>query len=180
MSSVTPEKKTSLLVSPGALSAVRQRFAPLVCDGRHEHTSMVGVDDDGGARSSEWQTYSSRMNRLLAESLHASTRTPVATVDYHTDNAPELSGKRVRLLAEALHASAPPPPVASAGGVVPSTLRPHTLRASSKARSSTRAPRSPALRPASAPPSEAFPSFGDLRHRCMEKPTRGASGIAPW
>ena len=70
----SPEKKTALLASPGALVAVRSHFGPLVCNHSAPHPAMTGVDADGMLRSTAWEAYSSHMNYLLARCLHESDR----------------------------------------------------------------------------------------------------------
>ena len=66
--SQTPQKTTALLTSPNLTQAVQSRFGPLMC--MHPvgtHPSMVGIDETGELRSTKWEQYSPRMNRLLSE-----------------------------------------------------------------------------------------------------------------
>ena len=68
----TPQKTTALLASPNVAAVVHREFGPLVCT--HPigtHPSMIGVDESGELRSTKWENYSERMNRLLAVCLTA-------------------------------------------------------------------------------------------------------------
>ena len=75
----SPQKTTTLLASPNVASSVRSRFATLVCNHPpHTHASMTGVDATGELRSTQWESYSPMMNRLLAECLHEGSPTASA------------------------------------------------------------------------------------------------------
>ena len=66
----SPQKTTSLLVSPNLAPMVQRIFGPLMC--MHPvgtHPSMIGVDEYGELRSTKWEQYSAKMNALLASCL---------------------------------------------------------------------------------------------------------------
>ena len=66
----TPEKKTVLFYSAAWHPIVQSQFAHLMCShGPGSHPSMLGMADDGTARSSKWENYSGVMNERLARCL---------------------------------------------------------------------------------------------------------------
>ena len=94
--SSTAPKKTAFMVSPGAYEAFRRRFAPLVCDHpAGAHRTMYGIDEHGNFLSPTTENYSSRMNALIAEALHASRKAlpPSALLDVDEPDPVRLWGR---------------------------------------------------------------------------------------
>ena len=71
------EKKTQIIADKRAAVKVRAKFGTRVCDGSHEHSSMVGdVNENGTFMSEDASAYSSEMNELIAEVYVETIRVP--------------------------------------------------------------------------------------------------------
>ena len=71
----TSVKKTAFMVSSNAYTAFHRRFAPMVCDHPSgTHKTMYGLDSEGKFLSPSTENYPPRMNALIAEALHESSR----------------------------------------------------------------------------------------------------------
>ena len=62
------EKKTQIIADKRTSVKVRTEFGTRVCDGSHEHRSMVGdVNENGTFVSEDAAAYSNEMNKLIAK-----------------------------------------------------------------------------------------------------------------
>ena len=70
------EKKTQIIADKLTAVRVRAEFGTRVCDGSHEHRSMVGdVNENGTFASEDAAAYSSEMNELIAK-VFVDTKVP--------------------------------------------------------------------------------------------------------
>jgi len=74
------EKKTQIIADNRTTIKVRAEFGTRVCDGSHEHRSMVGdVNENGTFASEDAAAYSSEMNELIAK-VFIDTKMPTMSV----------------------------------------------------------------------------------------------------